>query len=331
MNERVRVQGAEAVLYSLKDKIHRSYNGIDIAYLNGETPDEYSDYSAVGFFGPYANSIEQILIRAEVMRAGLEAAGIRNDEGQKIPVVVVAGRSLGSTKYRHLSDGAKKRLKRGDLGPIAAEMIDAIGKFKLGKRAVVEVLEEAVGHSFGASVAIEVASAAKKNMDVKRIAVSDPADVENKRFTQLLGDFMLRSGGTKGLKESIERGGIDLQKAYSGTDTISMLKAGMSGVLWQNYFYTTRALRKNNSFSEKLQRMVSNPQILDIVIGVGEYSSVTPVAEVERAVDNLVVPDDIDPEKQLLFVVFEGEGEEAKHTIGDQFPLMTDLYMRAFR
>jgi pimeloyl-ACP methyl ester carboxylesterase len=306
-------QDSKQMIDQLQKKVEKSQSGVVFAVLNGERPQEYSNEEALVMFNPFANAATaNMLVRAEFIREVAKYADIRATDGKLKPVVMLASPGLGGSNIK-LTKEQRTEIKKGELGPFANELLRTVSEKEIGKVAL-------LGFSQGADLALAGARKAyAANLDTHRVAVGDPAGVENRSSMAVAADFM-KSGG---LKEVVTATGIPAQKealgfGYGAKDFAfgfipSTLASADNRVLW-------RGLGKNN-FERNVQQILDEGVVEKLVVGYGAESAIAKPEKIEPALERLT-------EYDLSDVISSIKVESGKHSWGDQLTLLAKLYLR---
>jgi hypothetical protein len=305
------------LIHELRQHVERSDNGIVYAVLKGEQPEIYSDSDALVMFNPFANTATpNMLVRAEFIREVAKQADVRDDNGRLKPVIMLASPGIFGSRL-HLTKNDKSEIRKGNLGPVAKELLGTVSALEYGRVAL-------LGFSQGSDIAL---SGAKKayaaNLDANKLSIGDPAGVMQRRPYEIAVDFF-NSGGQ--FQESIDEGNIDAQKKAIGKSPFSLARnrdfirfGGVSltpsnRALWS-------ALGKN-SFEANMQEVLNEGRLDKIVIGYGELSDIAKPVALEPTLAQLhnQVADN-----RLISIRVENKN----HSWGDQLPLLAKLYLKA--
>lgn len=302
----------------LRQKIEVSPDGIVYAVLDENQPQEYSSTEAIVEYLPFANTAtDNMLERAEFIRLVAKLSGITDSDGKFLPVIMLASPGIGGSRLS-LDNEQLLKIRSGDLGVLAKELLRAVEIRDFGRIAL-------VGFSQGADVALAAEQHADAaNLDVRGIAIGDPAGIAKRGIVPLGRDFL--STGTKDLKKSVEASGLEhkmesIDMADFARFLSSIILSRTNHKVWQGLGY--------NSFSGDLTRALTGRQAIKgnlstIAVGFGSESA---IAKPEVLVPLLEEAKQYDVHNILTSIKVEG----ANHTWGDQLTLLATLYMRAFK
>ena len=167
---------------NLRDQVrHDPDNGIAYAVLGNHGD---SRESAVMHINPYGNGLtDNMLLRAEFVRESLNAVGIRDQNGDSLPVIALGAPGMGRSALKMERRVAYRKTAEGFLGHVAAEYLKVAREQNFGRVAI-------VGFSLGASLAPSAAVMAEgEGLDVTRIVAGDPANVVKRKPSELFKDF----------------------------------------------------------------------------------------------------------------------------------------------
>lgn len=302
------------LIHNLAQKVEQSANGVRLAVLNGGSDSsEYSTTDALVMFNPYANgATRNMLVRGEFIRRVAKKKNVRDDQGKLKPVVMVASPGIKGSNFKLVAEQMQK-IREGNLGPVAREMLRAVTERDFGRAAL-------LGFSQGGDIALASADEIQtygSNLDTTAIAVGDPAGTED-RGVKILPDFMKAPA----IKPSVKRTGLDAQQVALGNAVAGGAKFAASAMLNRLNWALMRGM-SHNTFEAQVQRAVLNGGAVDkFVVGYGEDSAIAKPDKIEPALAGLHERDD---SSLLISVKVDG----ANHTWGDQLTLLAKLYMRA--
>lgn len=300
---------------SLQKNKEVSENGVAFSVLKGENPAKYSDTEALVLFNPFANTISpNTLVKAEFIRRVAEKLEIHDDEGKLKPVVMLASPGIGGSSSKlSLGKEERQRIKKGELGIVASEMLQTVSEKDLGRVSL-------FGFSQGADMALAAANrVSEHNLDAQELSIGDPAGTEDRGLIKIMSDF----GKATDLKPSIESTGLDAQKAAIG-NTVAQIKDfsrfGAASLMRTN-LVLARGMG-NDTFLREAQELLDQGEIEKMVVAYGGDSAIAKPESIEPALDQLHRED----EEGVLTSI---KVEEANHTWGDNLRLLAKLYMRA--
>jgi hypothetical protein len=304
-------ENPKKLIDGLTQKVEQADNGVRIAVLNGggSEASEYSTTDALVMFNPYANGLTpNMLVRGEFVRRAAKKKDVRDDEGKLKPVLAVASPGIKGSNPK-LTDAEMQKIRMGNLGPVAREMLRAVTERDFGRAAL-------FGFSQGADMALTGAyETYGSNLDATALAIGDPAGVEDRLVMNLGTDFMKAPD----IKPSIKRTGLDAQQKALGNGIAGMAEFAASALHPLNRALI-RGMGKNN-FEWMAESALDDGVVDKLVVGYGEESAIAKPGEIEPVLAGLH-----DRDTGTLISVKVGG---ANHTWGDQLPLLTKLYMRA--
>lgn len=304
-------ENPKELIDGLTQKVEQADNGVRIAVLNGggSEASEYSATDALVMFNPFANGLTpNMLVRGEFVRRVAKEKDVRDDEGKLKPLVVVGSPGIKGSNPK-LTDGEMQKIRMGNLGPVAREMLRAVTERDFGRAAL-------FGFSQGADIALASAyETYGSNLDVAAVAVGDPVGLEDRGVMKLGADFMKAPD----IKPSIKRTGLDAQQKALGNGIAGMAEFAASGLHPLNRALI-RGMGKDN-FEWLAQSALDDGMADKLVTGYGGESAIAKPGEIEPILAGLHDRDT----GALISVKVDG----ANHTWGDQLPLLAKLYMRA--
>jgi hypothetical protein len=298
---------------NLQRQVESSQGGVAYAILKGEKPEEYSSTEALVMFNPFANAATpNMLMRTEFLREVAKFSDVRDSDGKLKPVVMLASPGINGSKVK-LSRQEKKEVKKGDLGPVARELLQAVSEKEIGQVAL-------LGFSQGADVALAGARTAySANLDTSAVSVGDPAGVKARSMPRLMKDF---NAAAPDLEAAADRTGlIPLKPARLGQGEYR--RFAMSAAQPINWLVIGRALGAH-SFEGRVQELFDEGRVDKLVVGYGEKSTIAPPAAIEPSLQRL-------HERDVHEILTSIKVEDAQHTWGDQLTLLAKLYMRALK
>lgn len=315
-------QNPKRLIHELKQKVKRSAGGVQYAVLDGGQPQAYSPTEALVVFNPFANTATaNMLVRAEFIREVAKNADIRDAQGKLKPVIMLASPGARGSKIK-LTPGERSKVRQGELGPVARELLRAVGEKEYGQIAL-------LGFSQGADVALAGArSAYDANLDTHAIAVGDLAGVKERSQGKLAADF-LKSGSS--FQKAIEASGLVAQqkaigaKPYSFNRNKDFVRFGGAALfnsnnrdLWRGLTHSSFEARMGQIFDER-----TVDRTIRTVVGYGgDKDTISNPRDIEPAIENLY--QEFGPDSFISIKV-----EDGTHAWGDQLPLLAKLYMRA--
>ena len=307
------------LIQELKKAVRRSDNGIMYAVLTGKNDAEYSKTDALVLFNPFANTATaNMLVRTEFIREAAQKADIRDEQGKLKTVIMLASPGFYRGSDIKLSKEEKQRVRNGDFGPTARELLKTVAAKDFGRVAL-------LGFSQGADVAVAGANVAySENLDVNRLGIGDPATNQTRGPFELALDF-LKTGSS--FQRYIEASDLTPQKTAIGKSPLSparnvdFVRFGLSSLLVPANRDLWTGLRKDTLESE-LQHAVISGSIEKCVVGYGGNSTIASPFTMEPILQRLQSqPND----NRLISIKVDG----ATHAWGDQLPLLAKLYLRA--
>lgn len=303
--------------YFLPDERYEA--GMTFAVLTGENPDDYSASEAIVSFNPYANgATDNMLIRHEFIRLCAENAGVRDEDGKLLPVIMIASPSVSSELVLDESQLRTIR-KEGRFSVAAEELMRPVRERNFGRVAL-------AGFSQGADMATSAAeSAYSAQLDATSLTIGDPAGVTRRGILELGIDFM-RSAPT--LKDNVMAGGVEAVKIAQGlhaeikpeqNDMLIFARSALNKVnrsLW-------RGLTRDG-FHETIGNVIASNNLDQIVVAWGGNSSITPAEVMRREFAKY----ENDSSGQNLTTI---EVKGAQHGWGDNLPLLAKLYLKPFK
>lgn len=299
---------------------------------DGEHDEEYSSSEAIVTIAPFANgATANMLVRNEFLRRVFEEAGVRDASGKLKPVVGIVSpgrlvamenwqgmrsqeswrdlRSLGneSSNYR-LSADERRQVRRGDLGPVAREMLTTVSRRDFGRVSL-------FGYSQGGNlVQSAVLSAPTANLDVTGAAIGDPSNSEDRSLLRLGADFFKTGSKDRALASRL--GGLTAEQMAQRLrygDFPSFIPSGILG----NNLDLYQGLGRN-TLGENLQTSINSGITPGLVVAYGGESAIAKPNKIEPILANL-----IDPGEIVTTIKVDG----MNHSWGDYLPLLAKLYL----
>lgn len=297
------------LLAGLKQEVKTAENGVKFAVLRGRNPDEYSEDEALVIFNPYANGpTPNMLIRSEFVRRVAKHSGVTAQDGKLKPVIMLASPSIGGSKLK-LTSEEKKKVRSGDLGPAARELLHAVSTTEVGRVSL-------LGYSQGAETATAGAKRAySANLDLSGLAIGDPIGIKDRSLLELGMDF---SKAAPDMARVIERSGVNAQDAYK--DKMSTILATFVPNALKSW--SLGVGMSHNTFETNMLQLMREGRLDNITITYGSKSSLSTPAVIEPQLAELEA---MDQNSILTTVRVEG----ATHAWDNQMPLLAKLYMRA--
>jgi hypothetical protein len=308
-----------ALIRNLKQKVTNSQNGVKLAVLDGDKPEEYSQTDGLVLINPHANTgTPNMLVRAEFIRRVAQKADIRDAEGKLKPVIMVVAAGLHGSKAKFTAE-ERREIRNGEFGPVAREYLQAVSERGVGSVAL-------AGASEGGDLVLAGArSANRANLDVSSMAVADPAGVEDRHWIKLGLEFM--SAGPS-LQHSIEAGGIKVQSVAIGAKPWSLnrnkdfVRFGFDAVLDRTNRDLWRGMA-HSRFEAQMQEILAEGIMDRLVIGYGdEEDKITKPRAIEPAIENLYEVFGTDSFTSIKIA-------KGAHSWGDRLPVLAKLYIRS--
>lgn len=299
------------LIESLKSDVRQTDRGIIYAVLKGDKPEEYSTTDALVSFNPFANTATaNMLVRAEFIREVAKQAEVRDEDGKLLPVIMLASPGLHGSRLK-LSNGEKKQLRKGELGPAAKEYLNAVSALEYGRVAL-------LGASQGADMAIAGSNPALTvNLDRTVLAIAEPAGVVERSLYSLGNDFRLA--------------GPDINERATGTGLTALNTAhGMRDEYYGFWLSSAYPMNWRNiakgmahaNFESQMQTIIDSGEIENIVVGYGSQSTITPAEHIEPSLAALHAKVH---NEQLLSVKVMG----GTHAWSEELTVLAKLYIKA--
>src|SRR3989344_2358589 len=306
------------LIQELKKAVRRSDNGIMYAVLTGKNDAEYSKTDALVLFNPFANTATaNMLVRTEFIREAAQKADIRDEQGKLKTVIMLASPGFYRGSDIKLSKEEKQRVRNGDFGPTARELLKTVAAKDFGRVAL-------LGFSQGADVAVGGATVAySENLDVNRLGIGDPATNQARGPFELALDF-LKTGSS--FQRYIEASDLTPQKTAIGKSPLSpprnmdFVSFGLSSLLVPANRDLWTGLRKD-TLQNELQHAVISGSIEKCVVGYGGNSTIATPHTMEPILEKIQKAGN----EHLVSIRVAG----ATHAWGDHLPLLAKLYLRA--
>ncbi len=304
---------SKALIVELQRSVQHSENGITYSVLSGDKPEEYSSVEALVMFNPFANAATpNMLVRAEFIRRVAKIADVRGTDGKLKTVIMLASPGIGGSSLS-LDKKDRKKIRTGDLGPAAKEMLHAVSSLEVGNVSL-------LGYSQGADMALAGAKKAySANLDVTRLSIGDPAGVADRGLPRLAADFLRNPS----LAPSIMRAGLFAQQESVGRGRYEGPRFQASIITSPIDNFNIVAGMSSNSFEKNMQAIMREGRVDELVVGYGSDSRIARPEAIEPSLQELHAED----VNQILTSVKIAGGN---HTWGDQTTLLAKLYMRAF-
>jgi pimeloyl-ACP methyl ester carboxylesterase len=301
------------LISDLKSQVEISDNKVTYAVLKGEEPEEYSQTHAAAMFNPYANGASSnMLVRSEFLREVFRFSDIRDEDGKLLPVIMLAAPGVEGSNVK-LNKDEKEQIRRGELGPLAKELLRTVSERDIGRVTL-------LGFSLGADLALAGArDSFKANLEVAAISVGDPTGVVNRGLIKLIKDFY---AAAPDLEERADKSGIDALRP-AREEKGGYLKF-LASTLYPINKPSNHKVLSGNRFEQNMQQILAQDKIDNLVIGYGSESTITRPADIEPAIQALY-----DRYAADSFSSIRVEG--VQHTWGDQLTLLAKLYLRAFQ
>jgi hypothetical protein len=300
------------LISQLQQQVKRSKNGITYAVLKGDKPEEYSESEALIVFNPFANAATpNMLVRSEFIREVAKQANIRDDESKLKPVVMLASPGIIGSSLK-LSKEERYRIRHGDLGPAATEMLKAVSAEDIGKVSL-------LGFSQGADMALAGARVAyESNLDNQSLSIGEPASSQSRTVLELGKDFIsspppgsyIERAGINAQAEAVAKGRYEWQR-FAG----SVLTSPVNNI--DLIFGMARS-----PFEKHMQEVLDSGLEGQVVVGYGTDSKISRPEYIEPSLEKLHESDNAG---LLTSIKVNGAG----HGWGDQLTLLAKLYMRA--
>ena len=307
-------QNPEQLIHDLKKKVSRSDEGIVYAILNGNDPNENSQYSttdALVMFNPFANTATaNMLVRSEFLRLAAKEADVRDGDGKLKPIIMLASPGVHGSKLK-LSREEKRAIGEGKLGPAAKEYLKAIKGLDFGRIAL-------LGFSQGADMALAGARKSEESdLDAESMSIGDPASVESRGLKVLAQDFY---AAAPDLEMTAARSGLEaLDQARHEKGGYTQF--AMSALYPANWYRLAKGLG-DNSFEATMQAVLDSEQLDKIVVGYGGISTISPPKYIEPALRRLKT--NFEDNRLITIRV-----TDASHAWGDDLTLLAKLYLKS--
>lgn len=268
----------EEVINSLP-KVHTAENGVQYAvFADHELKNEPKvGEEALFVFNAFAQPLSydrplgvSNLLRGKFLQETLKNAGIKNQKGDTLPIVMFASPHLGhNLKF---SRGERQTIASGELTPLTDRYLGVFPD--VGKLSI-------LGHSQGANAAVELDNISK-NTDLVAVGLADPVN-ENRK----LGDLVKRQLSSNPGGDYKKSGYQSLLKIHQLDDLST--KEARDNRKWQRIKRDAKGvldkaaspniaimvgLTKPKFISKLEQALTSNPNA-KFVIGRGEKSLIT--------------------------------------------------------
>lgn len=278
----------------------------------GDSVDE-----AVMLYNPIGNYVtEHQLVRAEFTRRVLEAAGVRSEQGDTLPVLMIG--SPSGPSGLNVTCEERKQLAVGDFNPFVSAALSIAQLRKIEKLSV-------AGHSLGGVLALSTAATAREvGMDVSTVAASDAVCSKPYNLAEMAVDF---TADAERLREEVRAAGLEpYTRAQGMQNEVGVIERNRRDI---RFVYdalvhgrVNLALAKGMAaatFAQLHRESVANADYVSVAHG-SEDQLLAPFHEVR---DMALATEEHYPHKRQQLVEVEG----AYHTWGDNLPAVTDYVL----
>jgi hypothetical protein len=282
-----------------------------MAIMSGDNPSEYSESDAFVMFSPVAHGASpNMLVQSEFLRRVFKKAGAVDDQGKYKPVVFLASPELIKGSDLRLNDYERRLIADGDQGSFVRPMMDAVTWRGYGSVAL-------AGFSQAGTLVLRAASEFNSpNLDITKVASGASPNNQRRGYPRIGLDFF--KTGTKALRQSIELGGLDAQKAVINA-------ADGRRTLFSFPIPDNRSLIHGlgvNNIKDVIQQLLDEGRIHGLVSAYGSEDLLTKPKYIEPILQDL---HNVDINKILTSIKVKG----ANHAWGDYLPLLAKLYTKA--
>lgn len=300
--------GYEALMAQMPES---EVNPYGVRYLT-LAPEGSSNTEAMVMFNPYTNGMtDNMMLRGEFIRMAAEKSGITDENGDSLPLMILASPALGSRVKMNSEEWMDTA--RGNLEVVSKKMLESIRELEVGKVAL-------LGFSQGTETATGASSVAyEMGVDVSGLSVGDPVSAKKKLMLKMLSQFAAQG---KNLEPTVQEAGVEpFMKAqgFGEHGSVSSMIKGNMQILLSMAKPSSIAIGAGMSrggFDNRLAKALESNGDMLTTVAYGE----SPLTENDDLEEILGSHTD-----RVQAIRVEG----ANHTWGDNAGLLAKLYLRA--